>query len=92
MFKRTSYQFGNLDVKRRKNGRDVWVYRYRTPKTGGRRKQASVIVGTVEQYRAKAQAWKAAESLRLSANPDNPQATEVTFRALAEKIQNRRTA
>ncbi len=43
--------------------------------------------GTVEQYPTKAQAWKAAERLRLSANPDNPQATEVTFRALAEKYR-----
>ena len=85
MFKRTSYQFGNLDVKPRKNGSHVWVYRYRTAQVGGRRKQASVVVGTVEQYPTKALAWKAAESLRLSANPDNPQATQVTFRGLAEK-------
>ena len=49
MFKRTRYQFGNLDVKRRKRGPDVWVYRYRTANAGGGRKQASVVVGTVHQ-------------------------------------------
>jgi integrase len=87
MFKRTRYQFGNLEVKRRRKGPDVWVYRHRTPKAGGRRKQASVMIGTVEQYPTKAQAWRATESLRLSANPDNPQATQVTFRALAEKYR-----
>jgi integrase len=87
MFKRTSYQFGNLDIKPRKNGLHVWVYRYRTAMAGGRRKQVSLIIGTVEQYPTKAQAWKASESLRLSANPDNPQATQVTFRALAEKYR-----
>ena len=87
MFKRTRYQFGNLDVKRRKRGPDVWVYRYRTAKTGGGRKQASVVVGTVDQYPTEAQAWKAAESLRLSANPDNAQAQVVTLRTLAEKYR-----
>jgi hypothetical protein len=56
MFKRTRYQFGNLEVKRRRKGPDVWVYRHRTPKAGGRRKQASVMIGTVEQYPTKAQA------------------------------------
>jgi integrase len=87
MFKRTRYQFGNLDVKRRKRGPDVWVYRYRTAKAGGGRKQASVVVGTVDQYPTEAQAWKAAESLRLSANPDNAKAAAVTLRALAEKYR-----
>lgn len=87
MFKRTTYQFGHLEVKRRKNGPDVWVYRYRTSKAGGGRKQASIVIGTIEHYPAKAQAWKAAESLRLSANPDNPQGVEVTLRSLAEKFR-----
>lgn len=87
MFKRTRYQFGNLDVKRRKRGPDVWVYRYRTAKAGGGRKQASVVVGTVDQYPTEAQAWKAAESLRISANPDNAQAQVVTLRGLAEKYR-----
>src|SRR5215472_5628084 len=87
MFKRTTYQFGNLDLKARKNGPDVWVYRYRTPKAGGGRKQASVVVGTIEKYPTKAKAWKAAESLRLTANPENPQGAEITFRALAEKYR-----
>ena len=87
MFKRTTYQFGHLEVKHRKNGPGVWAYRYRAPKAGGGRKQASKIVGTLEDYPTQAQAWKAAEALRLSANPDNPQGTEVTFHALAEKYR-----
>ena len=88
MFKRTNYQFGNLDVKRRKKGSDVWVYRYRMPKAGGGgAKQASVIIGNIERYPTKAQAWKAAESLRLSANPDSPRATAASFRAVAEKFR-----
>lgn len=87
MFKRTTYQFGHMEVKRRKNGPDVWAYRYRAPKAGGGRRQASVIVGTLKDYPTEAQAWKAAELLRLSANPDNPQETQVTFGALAEKFR-----
>jgi integrase len=63
------------------------VYRYRTPKAGGGRKQASVVVGTIEEYPTKAKAWKAAESLRVSANPDNPQRAEITLRDLAEKYR-----
>jgi len=46
-----------------------------------------VVIGTIEEYPTKAQAWKAAESLRLSANPDNPQGGVVTFRVLAEKYR-----
>jgi len=87
MFKRTNYQFGHLEVKKRKKGPDVWAYRFRAPKTGGVRKQASIIIGTLEEYPTEAQAWKAAEAFRLSANPDNPQGVMITFGALAEKYR-----
>jgi integrase len=87
MFKRTKYQFGHLEVKQRKNGPDVWAYRFRAPKAGGGRKHVSQIVGTLEEYPTKAQAWKAAEVFRLAANPDNPQEREVTFGAVAQQFR-----
>ncbi|MFZ3212819.1 MAG: site-specific integrase [Terriglobales bacterium] len=69
----------------RKNGPEVWVLRYQESRTDGSRKLASVIVGTVEQYPTKALAQKAAEWLRLSANPDNPAQNTVSFGALVDR-------
>lgn len=77
---RTRYQFGSVCLERRKRGPDVWVYRYFEH---GRRKK--VVIGTVEQYRTKAEALKAAESLRLLANPDCPTAHAVTFGAVIDQ-------
>src|SRR5216683_1016886 len=84
MFKRTRYQFGWLRRKSRKRGPDVcvWVYRSTTPV--GKRKENSVIVGSVQQYPSEADAWKAAEGLRLSIN--NPSsAEETTFGAVIDR-------
>jgi len=84
-FTRTTYQFGCLQRKERKNGPDVWVLRYRRQKPDGCTKLASAMIGTVEQYRTEAQAWKAAEVLRLTVNPDNPNQHGVSFGALIDR-------
>lgn len=78
--RRVRYQFGALDRKARKKGPDVWVYRYRENGI-----QRSKIVGTVKEFPKPAQAWKAAEVLRLEANPDNAVAQGVTFGALLDR-------
>src|SRR4029077_14859703 len=63
MFKRIRYQFGWLRRKSRKRGPDVWVWVYRSTTPAGKRKENSVIVGSVQQYPSEADAWKAAEGL-----------------------------
>jgi|SRR5579864_4503651 len=89
-FKRTSYQFGCLQLVERKKPRPaVWVLRYRKPQPDGSKKLASQIVGTIQQCRTKSEARKAAEKLRLSANPDNPAQYGVSWRAVIERyIEN----
>ena len=84
MFKRTRYQFGWLRRKSRKRGPDVWVWVYRSTTPVGKRKENSVIVGSVQQYPSKADAWKAAEGLRLSINNPSP-AEEITFGAVIDR-------
>src|SRR5712692_2020301 len=79
---RTRYQYGSIYLEQRKYGPAVWVYRYFE---NGRRKK--VQFGTVEQYRTKSQAEKAAESLRFNANPDCPAARTVTFGAVLSRYR-----
>jgi integrase len=84
-FSRTSYQDGCLQLKPRKYKPDVWVLRYRKPQPDGTKKLVSVFVGTVEKYPTKAHAKKAAEHLRLAANPDNPNRNPVTVGGLIDR-------
>jgi hypothetical protein len=87
MFKRNGYQHGCLELKKRKNGPDVWVYRYRETATDKRRVHRSIVIGVVDHYPTKASAQKAAESFVIAANPDNPTQGGVSFRALAGRYK-----
>lgn len=66
--KRPRYQFGTLYTESRKNGSDVWVYRWRETDGAGRRVLRKQIVGTVQEFRTRADAQRAAEALRLNVN------------------------
>jgi integrase len=77
---RTRYQFGSIYLEDRKRGPSVWVYRF--IENGERRK---VRIGTIEQYRTGTEATKAAEGLRLIANPDRAAAQAVTFGAVIQQ-------
>jgi integrase len=77
---RTRYQFGSIYLEERKRGPSVWVFRY--SENGVRKK---VRIGTARQCRTRAEATKAAEGLRLVANPDRPAGQAVTFRALVQQ-------
>ncbi|MGD1154533.1 MAG: tyrosine-type recombinase/integrase [Terriglobia bacterium] len=62
------YQYGNLTIRKRKQGPDVWQFRWM--ENG---KPKSVLIGTVEQLPTQADAERAAEYLRIKANAQNPQ-------------------
>jgi len=66
-FTRARYQQGSLIREERKVGPNVWIFRWREQTPEGRVKR-KVVVGTVEQYRSKAAAQKAAEALRVDIN------------------------
>src|ERR1700737_2801917 len=84
MFRRARYQFGWLELRKRRRGPSVWIWRCRSTDPKGRREKDSVIIGDVRRYPTKALAWKAAEGLRLTANRDNPGA-QVTLAALVDR-------
>ena len=62
------YQYGDLRIRKRNKGPDVWQFRYFE---NGRRK--SVLVGTVEKLPTKADAERAVEHLRIEVNAQNSQ-------------------
>lgn len=64
----TRYQYGDLRLRKRKKSPDVWQFRYFE---NGRRK--SVLVGTVEKLKTKADAERAVEHRRIHINAQNPQ-------------------
>ncbi len=66
--KRSRYQLGTLYLEPRKNGADVWVYRWREADPQGKRVLRKQIVGTARELRTQADAQRAAEALRLNAN------------------------
>lgn len=78
---------GWMELKHRANGPEVWVYRFREPQLDGTSKQRSRVVGDENEFPTETEAWKAAEHLRLSANPDLADKTAVSFRALVEKYR-----
>jgi len=84
MFRRTRYQFGWLELRKRRRGPNVWIWRYRSTNSEGNREKDSVIIGNTRQYPTKALAWKAAEGLRLTLDRVKHSA-QVTFGALADR-------
>lgn len=78
---RTRYQKGSIELRPRKSGPAVWVYRFRD--ANGSRK--GVTIGTIDKYKSEAAAAKAAGYLRLKANADNPTAQLVYLTDIASK-------
>src|ERR1035438_1930564 len=62
------YQYGDLRIRKRNKGPDVWQFRYFED---GRRK--SVLVGTLEKLPTKADAQRAVEHLRIQVNAQSSQ-------------------
>ena len=79
------YQYGNLTLRRRKKGPDVWQFRWTE---NGNPK--SVLIGTVEKLPTQADAERAAECQRIKVNAQVPQQQfhAVTMEALAERYKS----
>lgn len=82
---RTRYQHGNLQLDTRKNGPDVWIYRWREYGPAGTVNRRGEVVGTIEEFPTKAHALKACEHLQLTANSDNPNSRNISFGALLDR-------
>jgi len=77
------YQYGDLRIRKRNRGPDVWQFRYFE---NGKRK--SVLVGTVEKLPTEADAQRAVEHRRIEINSQNAQKQfhSVTVGALIERF------
>ena len=76
MSRRTRYQQGSVQREKRRNGPDVWIFRWWETGSDGKNKYRKAIVGSVETLTNEASALKAAQALRIDANQQTPQ-TEV---------------
>lgn len=76
------YQYGNLTLRKRKKGPDVWQFRWME-----RGRLKSMLVGTVEKLPKRVDAERAVEHLRMKINSDNPQQQfhSVTVGALIDR-------
>jgi len=74
MFRRTRYQQGSVQREKRRQGPDVWVYRWYEVGSNGESKYRKAIVGSVLTFPTEATALKAAQALRIDANQQAPQA------------------
>jgi len=63
------YQYGDLRIRPRKKGPDVWQFRYFDEK-GDR---VPVLIGTIEKLPTRAEAERAVEHFRMKINSQNPQ-------------------
>lgn len=77
------YQYGDLILRKRKKGPDVWQFRYHE---NGRR--VTVLIGTVERLPKKADAQRTVEHLRMEINARNPQQQfhAITVEALIDRF------
>jgi integrase len=77
------YQYGNLTLRRRKKGPDVWQFRWMEDG-----KQKSVLVGTIEKLPTETDAERAVEHLRIKINAQVPQRQfhAVTVGALIDRF------
>jgi hypothetical protein len=60
---RAGYQQGSIRREKRRRGPDVWTLRWRETNADGSTTRRKTPIGTVEEYRTKAAAWKACEFL-----------------------------
>jgi integrase len=79
-YKRQRVQFGWLDLKKRRNGPEVWVLRYRESLADGSKRVPSLIVGSIEKYLTESRARAASMSLLLSITPGETRGSSCTVR------------
>jgi integrase len=77
VFTRTRYQYGSLETKERKKGREVWEFRYYEPDARSERQRRAVMVGTREEYSTESAARKSpvVQAILLRLNAEQPSAT-----------------
>jgi len=77
LFTRTRYQYGSLETKERKKGKEAWEFRYYEPDARGERQRRAIMVGTREEYSTESAARKSpiVQAILLRLNAEQPSAT-----------------
>src|SRR5438105_14940161 len=78
------YQNGHLRKAKRKRGPDVWEFLWRETLPGGRSRQRTLTVGTIEQFRTKRDAFNHIQMLRANINRNIEYPVVTTFGALVD--------
>ena len=80
MFTRTRYQYGSLETKERKKGKEVWEFRYYETDGRGERQRRAIMVGSLEEYPTESAARKspAVQAILLRLNAEQPAAAAGT--------------
>ncbi len=78
------YQGGHLRKAKRKRGPDVWEFLWRECGPDGQRRQRTLIVGDVQEFRTAREALNHIQTLRTSINRDVPFSALMTFGALVD--------
>jgi integrase len=78
LFTRTRYQYGSLETKERKRGKEVWEFRYYETDGQGERQRRAATVGTLEEYPTETAARKSSvvQAILLRLNADQPAAAD----------------
>jgi hypothetical protein len=74
MPKRIRYQQGSVQRDKRRNGPDVWIFRWREIGPDGKSIQRNTVIGSVAKLATQASALQAAQALRIDANQQTPRA------------------
>ena len=76
LFTRTRYQYGSLETKERKKGKEVWEFRYYETDGRGERQRRAIMVGSLEEYPTESAARKApsVQAILLRLNAEQPAA------------------
>jgi integrase len=83
--RRNTYQFGWIEKQKRSIGPSVWVWRFRQKQADGGYKKVTILLGTVQELRTKAEAWRKAESHRIHADSERAADGQVVFGALCNR-------
>ncbi len=83
--RRNTYQFGWIERQRRSEGPSVWVWRFRQKQADGGCKKVAVLLGTVQEIKTEADAWRKAESHRIQADSERAADGQVSFGALCNR-------
>jgi integrase len=88
--KRTRYQHGSLTIEKRKNGSDVYVYRWREMGSDRKATRRKHIVGLKSAFPSRAAAMRAVDGLRLDINTEavSVSADPITISQLIEHYRH----